>query len=450
LRAILLSALAIVFVIVLLIVSIFSSVTAATNMSNSLLSVGVVGQNGGLPITDPAQKAEAIKIIQQAKAKNLNPDAALAGLVASLAASNLTAVTPSDPTPLSKIGVFGFAPFEWAPQFWTGVSYGSPEFYDADRLANAIAFLENTDNSAKLFFDSFNTQSELRNGQWRERSSWEVAKLARESRNRDYSNSQRPNTETQEDPTAQDGIAPEEILSEGGDESSGWNNNEYSTATYAAQGPRAVSSLFTLAYENPGWLQDSPEFWKDFQFNKINQGLVLGIGAFSLAPPEERFFFDGPVIYPKTNLAVERAMLFVGNANLACNDGKCYRLCDHLAGDIWGYWDYSGYRDAKYHWAVAISQGIAKPGGRMPPIGALLFWDTGPQGHVATYVGNGMVVSNLSNGGDKGANVYLVPAEYFENNWGSPYLGWADPVFRGQKPGSALPCAIPTSASSGC
>jgi hypothetical protein len=48
-----------------------------------------------------------------------------------------------------------------------------------------------------------------------------------------------------------------------------------------------------------------------------------------------------------------------------------------------------------------------------------------------------MVVTNLTNG-PNGSDVYMVPAEYFEENWGSPYLGWAEPIFFGQTPGAAL------------
>jgi hypothetical protein len=48
-----------------------------------------------------------------------------------------------------------------------------------------------------------------------------------------------------------------------------------------------------------------------------------------------------------------------------------------------------------------------------------------------------MVVSNWSNG-PQGPNVYLMPVETFEQDWGAPYFGWADPVFRGGEPGSAL------------
>lgn len=436
---------------ILIIFSAVSSVSTLLNGFGSPSAVGALDPNGGgFPITDPAQKAEAVKIIKQAEAAGLNADAALAGIVAALTVSNLKIDTPSNPNPLTPVGVFGFAPFEWAPQFWNGIGYGQPGYDDPERLAKAIAYLEDTNNSAQLFFATFSTDPKLKNNQWKERSSWATAKIARESRNRDYNNLNNSNAEAAENAESEGDATPDEIYQEGDDDVTGWNKNTYSISSYSANAPRSMSSLTSLFFENQEWRTDNPEFWDNFKFNAINQALFFGVGSFTLAPPEERVFRDGPVVYPKTNLAIERAMLFVGNAGLACDDGKCYRLCDHLAGDIWGYWDYSGYWDAKYHWGVALSQGIARPAGRQPNIGSLLFWDTGPQGHVATYVGNGMVVSNLSAGGDKGANVYLVPAEYFENNWGSPYLGWADPVFRGQKPGSALPCALPTSSRSGC
>jgi hypothetical protein len=135
--------------------------------------------------------------------------------------------------------------------------------------------------------------------------------------------------------------------------------------------------------------------------------------------------------YPKAPIALDRAFSVVGNAGLACSDGRCYRMCDGLAGWIWGY-DNSGYASAQVHWDIAVRQGVAHPGSRDVPIGALVFWAGGPYGHVATYVGNGMVVSNVSNG-PSGSNVYLMGADTWDAWNGGRYLGWAEPIFRGAK-----------------
>lgn len=147
-------------------------------------------------------------------------------------------------------------------------------------------------------------------------------------------------------------------------------------------------------------------------------------------------FKGGNIVFPKTNVAISRAFGSVGDALSVCMDGRCFNKCDHLAGDIWGYEDASGYYSAFTHWQTAVAQGIAVPDDREPPLGALLFWETGkPFGHVATYIGNGMVVTNA--GGEYGSNVYIYYADWYDVI-GYKYLGWAPPVFFGEDPGSAL------------
>lgn len=141
-------------------------------------------------------------------------------------------------------------------------------------------------------------------------------------------------------------------------------------------------------------------------------------------------FSDGDGTFPGVDAAIERAYSFVGHAEDACSDGHCYRLCDHLAGKIWGH-AYSGYDSARVHWNAMVANGLAHPGDPHPPVGALLFWETGEFGHVATYVGDGLVVTNMK--GDQGNNVYLVPAAAISKSWNVPYLGWAPPVFRGPR-----------------
>jgi hypothetical protein len=147
-------------------------------------------------------------------------------------------------------------------------------------------------------------------------------------------------------------------------------------------------------------------------------------------------FRGGETVFPKTHVAISRAFSSVGDALSVCLDGKCFNKCDHLAGDIWGYEEASGYYSAMTHWQTAVSQGIAVYGDKEPPLGALLFWETGrPFGHVATYIGNGMVVTNA--GGEYGSNVYIYYADWYDGV-GYKYLGWAPPVFFGEEPGSAL------------
>lgn len=145
-------------------------------------------------------------------------------------------------------------------------------------------------------------------------------------------------------------------------------------------------------------------------------------------------FRGGDLVFPKTREALRRALSAVGNAKIACDDGECFNLCDHLVGWNWGY-DASGYMSARTHWDYAVKNGGAHPADREPPLGALLFWDSQPNGHVAIYIGNGRVVTNFI--GPAGKNVYIADADWYEKN-GRNYLGWAEPIFYDQKPGAGL------------
>jgi cell wall-associated NlpC family hydrolase len=109
-----------------------------------------------------------------------------------------------------------------------------------------------------------------------------------------------------------------------------------------------------------------------------------------------------------------------------------YRLCARLAARINGY-PHSGYWTAIGQWRSYVELGIAHPGDTDPPPGALLFWETpgGGAGHVAVYLGDGLVVSNdvydevPGNGG-----VYYAPIDEFsDGRWNLPYLGWAPPAY---------------------
>lgn len=159
--------------------------------------------------------------------------------------------------------------------------------------------------------------------------------------------------------------------------------------------------------------------------------------AFTILSAGEPTFAGGLMMWKQTDAVMKRALAAVGNAENICTDGQCLNLCDHVAGDIWGYTEASGYNSAAEHWQVAVDSGIAHKGDREPPLGALLFWQTkGVLGHVAVYVGNGQVVSNAV--GSAGANVYLVDADLYERQSGFTYLGWADPVFHGEPVGERV------------
>ena len=140
-------------------------------------------------------------------------------------------------------------------------------------------------------------------------------------------------------------------------------------------------------------------------------------------------FSDSGGLLPGATTAVARSLSYVGQPGLACSDGLCFHLCDHLAGQAWGYAN-SGYETAREHWTIMSATGHAHPNDTHPPVGALLFWDTGLYGHVAVYVGNGMIVTNML--GAQGLGVYKIMASDISQYWGAKYWGWSDPVFAGQ------------------
>lgn len=99
--------------------------------------------------------------------------------------------------------------------------------------------------------------------------------------------------------------------------------------------------------------------------------------------------------------------------------GQCQRLADDAympRGPRVG--------SANEQWRRARLAGVAHADDPYPPIGAQMFWHTdNPAGHVATYVGDGKVVTNMSDG-----SVKAIAWERL-NEWG-PYLGWAPPFYK--------------------
>jgi hypothetical protein len=99
-----------------------------------------------------------------------------------------------------------------------------------------------------------------------------------------------------------------------------------------------------------------------------------------------------------------------------------YQQCLRLADDAYMPW---GPRlpDALSQWRRVKAAGVHHPKDPEPPVGAQMFWDPGhPSGHVATYMGDGKVVTNMDDG-----TVGLVKWEKMDE-WG-PYLGWAPPYY---------------------
>jgi LysM repeat protein len=132
-----------------------------------------------------------------------------------------------------------------------------------------------------------------------------------------------------------------------------------------------------------------------------------------------------------------RALAFVatvgkGRADPYFGTASYYGLCGELAARIFGH-NGSGFPSALAQWDAYVGTRLAHPGGRNPPPGSLLFWYTPTFGHVAVYVGEGLVVTNDVYDSRTGLHggVYLAPVSDISRGvWRLPYLGWAPPVYR--------------------
>lgn len=126
--------------------------------------------------------------------------------------------------------------------------------------------------------------------------------------------------------------------------------------------------------------------------------------------------------------------------NIACDGSvRCKQRCDHLAGQVWGY-STSGYESAKTHYQSLLAAGkIHKD--RNPPAGAILFYESGENGHITTFLGDGLLISNDVNDSKSGISggAYIVPTKAMEGDgWNLPYLGWSEPIFNGGKQSPAI------------
>lgn len=115
--------------------------------------------------------------------------------------------------------------------------------------------------------------------------------------------------------------------------------------------------------------------------------------------------------------AVFRLMQWARQGRAGYRNG-CLRLVDDAYGIQSGRTS-----TALRQWYRARKAGYGHTN-RLAPIGAQLFWRTSnPAGHIATYVGRGLVVTNMPSG-----RVKIVTWSSVDR-WG-PYLGWAEPYYR--------------------
>ena len=101
-----------------------------------------------------------------------------------------------------------------------------------------------------------------------------------------------------------------------------------------------------------------------------------------------------------------------------------YNRCDHVMGLAYGF-PASGSVTALAHWQ-AIPSGKKHPGDRTVPAGGLAFFGGG-DGHVMISIGGGTFVSTDIHGNGTFTETTIAQ---IENNWGKPYLGWAQPWFQ--------------------
>lgn len=179
------------------------------------------------------------------------------------------------------------------------------------------------------------------------------------------------------------------------------------------------------------------------EFNVLSNGSIANpfdangnlIAPGVLVDPNSKFT-DGPPLAPSYGFDLQRALNTVMRGGLVCADGRCNGQCETIAEYV--YHTKYVFATASADWAYMVTHGYAvtadSANGMNPPVGALMFWNPAPEpgkvpeGHVAVYLGNGVVLSNWDTGDGQGVNIRQVKAsEDFNSRW--PYLGWSYPSF---------------------
>lgn len=113
----------------------------------------------------------------------------------------------------------------------------------------------------------------------------------------------------------------------------------------------------------------------------------------------------GPLVYVQT--VYQRAPTGTKAFVVIAGETTIHDAWFKATADTEGWWYYACTKD------------------KNPPVGAQLFWWTDNDvKHIATYVGGGKVVTNVTN--ERGA-VKLLPASELDT-WGA-YIGWAEPYY---------------------
>ncbi|MFH0246363.1 peptidase M23 [Streptomyces sp. HK10] len=137
-------------------------------------------------------------------------------------------------------------------------------------------------------------------------------------------------------------------------------------------------------------------------------------------------FTDGKATWKLTNpRSVEEAIAWARAHAGPNSTGGWYRLCLAFVAQVYG-WNVSGVYYAIDHYKV-VPADMRHDGDRHPPPGALMYWDTGRRaGHIAVYLGNGLVASNDI---ERKGHIDIVKADAFETKWRAKYVGWTPPYF---------------------
>jgi len=157
-----------------------------------------------------------------------------------------------------------------------------------------------------------------------------------------------------------------------------------------------------------------------------NAGCAAGVAAGIPTNPGSPFH-DGPAFAALPRANPRSAQQAIAWAALQQQSGTTgwYSRCLAFVALTYG-WNVSGISYALDAYTGAEPQ-YRHPGDRNPPPGALLFWDTGQRaGHVALYLGGGMIATtDYPSQGQVG----VVAAEAIEQHWGARYVGWTPPYF---------------------
>ena len=212
----------------------------------------------------------------------------------------------------------------------------------------------------------------------------------------------------------------------------------------AAPRPATTLSVYVVNHGDSLWSIGERQHvsWRAVaRLNHIRAPFVIHTGERLLLPsssvPSSRPAATATHVAVAPAALIARARAFVttvgsGRPDPYFGQSSYKNLCGELAARITGH-RASGYPSAIAQWRAYVAAGLAHVGDGHPPPGALLFWYTPTDGHVAVYLGSGELVTNDIYDHRTGlrGGVYLAPVSAVTHGtWRLPYLGWAWPIYR--------------------